>query len=577
MHKYTIKKLLAYLRPYSFLLIVSILLGLINVASNLVLPYLFGKSIDLIVGVNDVNYTKLKTYALYLLIIIFVAAIAQWIMSFIHNTVTYRVIRDIRNNAFTKLEHLPLSYIDSHQTGELVNNIITDTEQLGEGLYMTFTQFFTGVLTILGVIGFMFAINLWISLFVIVLTPLSFIIAKWISKNSYDSFKKQSIERGNQTSMIDEFIGNQKVIQSLKYEDDASLRFEEQNEKLANISLKATFISSLVNPSTRFINAIIYAGVALIGGIIILNTTDVLTIGLLSTLLGYSSQYSKPFNEITGVITELQNALACGNRIFKLLDEVLEIDNGNEVLRTNVGNININNVSFSYTPEQKLIENFNLEVKKGEHIAIVGPTGCGKTTMINLLMRFYDVNKGEILLDGININNLSKQNLREHYGMVLQDTWLKNGTIRENITMNKEYSIEAINDVINKTKLNYLISSLPKGLDTVLSENGGNLSAGQKQLISIARVMLKNSDILILDEATSNIDTRTELIVQNAFLELMQNKTSFIVAHRLSTIKNADKIIVMNNGSIIEIGSHEELLAKKGFYYTLFNAQFQTK
>lgn len=577
MHKYTIKKLLAYLRPYSFLLIVSILLGLINVASSLVLPYLFGKSIDLIIGVNDVNYTKLKTYALYLLIIIFVAAIAQWIMSFIHNTVTYRVIRDIRNNAFTKLEHLPLSYIDSHQTGELVNNIITDTEQLGEGLYMTFTQFFTGVLTILGVIGFMFAINLWISLFVIVLTPLSFIIAKWISKNSYDSFKKQSIERGNQTSMIDEFIGNQKVIQSLKYEDDASLRFEEQNEKLANISLKATFISSLVNPSTRFINAIIYAGVALIGGIIILNTTDVLTIGLLSTLLGYSSQYSKPFNEITGVITELQNALACGNRIFKLLDEELEIDNGNEVLRTNVGNININNVSFSYTPEQKLIENFNLEVKKGEHIAIVGPTGCGKTTMINLLMRFYDVNKGEILLDGININNLSKQNLREHYGMVLQDTWLKNGTIRENITMNKEYSTEAINDVINKTKLNYLISSLPKGLDTVLSENGGNLSAGQKQLISIARVMLKNSDVLILDEATSNIDTRTELIVQNAFLELMQNKTSFIVAHRLSTIKNADKIIVMKDGSIIEIGNHEELLAKKGFYYTLFNAQFQTK
>lgn len=567
-------KILSYLKKHLLLLIISIVMAITCVITQLIIPYLFGVSIDYIIGKNNVNFDKLITNLLIIGSLILISSISSYIMNLTNNKVTYSVIKDIRNEAFQKIELLPISYIDKNPKGEIISKVITDTEQLENGILMALSQFFTGIMSIVGVIIIMITINIWIALFVVVLTPLSLFAAKWISKNAYKSFKLQSEKRALQTSIIDELIGNQKVVCAYNYEEKSVERFTKSNEELSRVSLKATFISSLVNPTTRFINSLIYATVALVGTLIVIKT-DGISVGMLVSLLGYANQYTKPFNEITGVIAELQNAYACAERIFALIDEENEKENSKEKI-TNTDTINIENINFSYNKEKELIRNFSLNVTKGEKIAIVGPTGCGKTTFINLLMRFYDCDSGDIKIGGTSIYNVSRNDLRSHFGMVLQDTWLRNGTILENLTMGiTNIDMDKIIEVCKKVKIYHFIKQLPNGFNEMVKNDDSLLSKGQRQLLCIARVMLVKPEFLILDEATSNIDTRTEIIIQDAFKELMKNKTSFIVAHRLSTIRECNKIIVMNDGKIVEVGTHQELLENHQLYYQMHTAQYK--
>ena len=563
----TVKKVLLRIKRYWFFLILSILMAAVTVASSLYVPILIGNAIDYIIGPQNVEFKAITAILSEVGIVIAITALSQWIMNICNNKITYHVTRDIRDEAIEKIEVLPLKYIDGHSYGEVVSRVIADVDQFADGLLMGFTQFFSGVLTILGTLGFMLSINVKITLVVIVITPLSLFVASFIAKHTYQMFKLQSETRGEQTALIDEMIGGQKVVQAYCYEDEALERFDEINDRLQKCSLKAIFYSSITNPSTRFINSLVYAGVAVSGAISAIYGR--LTVGQLSCFLSYANQYTKPFNEISGVVTELQNAIACAARIFELIEEEPEIpDNKDAAVLENVdGTVALEHVAFSYVPDKKLIEDFNLHVKQGQRIAIVGPTGCGKTTLINLLMRFYDVNDGKISVSGIDIREMTRHSLRAGYGMVLQDTWLKTGTIRENIVMGKpDATDEEVIAAAKAVHAHSFIKRLPKGYDTFITEDGGGLSQGQKQLLCITRVMLCHPPMLILDEATSSIDTRTEIKIQNAFAKLMEGRTSFIVAHRLSTIQNADVILVMKDGKIIEQGNHEELLAKQGFY-----------
>ena len=571
----TVKKVLLRIKRYWFFLILSILMAAVTVASSLYVPILIGNAIDYIIGPQNVEFKAITAILSEVGIVIAITALSQWIMNICNNKITYHVTRDIRDEAIEKIEVLPLKYIDGHSYGEVVSRVIADVDQFADGLLMGFTQFFTGVMTIAGTIGFMLSINVKITLVVIVITPLSLFVASFIAKHTYQMFKLQSETRGEQTALIDEMIGGQKVVQAYCYEDEALERFDEINDRLQKCSLKAIFYSSITNPSTRFINSLVYAGVAVSGAISAIYGR--LTVGQLSCFLSYANQYTKPFNEISGVVTELQNAIACAARIFELIEEEPEIPDSKDaaVLENVDGTVDLEHVAFSYVPDKKLIEDFNLHVKQGQRIAIVGPTGCGKTTLINLLMRFYDVNDGKISVSGIDIREMTRHSLRAGYGMVLQDTWLKTGTIRENIVMGKpDATDEEVIAAAKAVHAHSFIKRLPKGYDTFITEDGGGLSQGQKQLLCITRVMLCHPPMLILDEATSSIDTRTEIKIQNAFAKLMEGRTSFIVAHRLSTIQNADVILVMKDGKIIEQGNHEELLAKQGFYANLYQSQF---
>ena len=568
----TLWKVLRFIGKYRFLLVLSIILAALSVILQLYVPVLFGNAIDQVVAKREVNFRMMWYYLSRILVMIIVSSVATWIMNIINNRMTFRTVQDIRAKAIRHIQVLPLSYLDSHSTGDIISRVIADTDILSDGLLLGFTQLFSGIVTIIGTLLFMFSKNIWITLMVIVLTPLSFFVAKFISSRSFHMFRKQSDARGRQTALIEEMIGNQKIVQAFGYEDKSSGRFALINEELKECSQKAVFYSSLTNPSTRFVNNVIYAGVALAGAFMIPGGS--LTVGGLSVLLAYANQYMKPFNDISSVITEMQNALACAGRIFALLEEKEESADPAGTIDTVTGNVTIDDVAFSYDKEKKLIENFNLDVQPGMRVAIVGPTGCGKTTFINLLMRFYDVDAGKICIDGKPIDELSRHALRSCFGMVLQDTWIKQGTVRDNISFGKPDATEE--EIINAAKEAHsweFIKRLPKGLDTVLSED--SISQGQKQLLCITRVMLCLPPMLILDEATSSIDTRTELQVQEAFDKLMQGRTSFVVAHRLSTIRNASLILVMKDGKIIEQGRHEELLEKKGFYYNLYNSQFQ--
>lgn len=573
--KETIMKVLVYIKPYWGYVISSVLLAGLTVISTLYIPILVGQTVDFIVGAGKVNFMSIWEHLKWMLAVIAVTAAAQWLQNVCNNKITYHVIRDIRNEAFRKIEILPLKYIDEHSYGEVVSRVITDVDQFTDGLLMGFTQLFTGGMTIIGTLVFMFTVNIKITLVVVLLTPVSLFVAKFIVKHTYEMFKMQSITRGEQTALIDEMIGNQKVVQAFGYEGEAIRRFDEINNKLQKYSLRATFFSSLTNPCTRFVNSLVYAGVGIVGAITALSGG--LTIGQLSCFLTYANQYTKPFNEITGVITELQNAIVCAARIFELIEE--EPQSEDQLPRETVeqfdGKVELSHVYFSYVPHKKLIEDFNLQVKPGQKIAIVGPTGCGKTTLINLLMRFYEVDSGSIKVSGKEISHMTRHNLRMGYGMVLQDTWLRKGTIKENIAMAKPNATEE--EIIIAAKAAYahsFIKRLPNGYDTVIEEDGGILSQGQKQLLCIARVMLDLPPMLILDEATSSIDTRTEIKIQSAFNKMMEGRTSFIVAHRLSTIQNADIILVMKEGNIVEQGSHKELLSQKGFYANLYHSQF---
>lgn len=578
--KGTLKKVLKYVGRHGFLMAVSVILAAVTVALTLYAPILIGDAIDLIVGQNNVDFDGIARILIKTAIVIGITAVVQWLMNTINNRITYHVVRDIRNEAFKKIEILPLKYIDAHPSGEIVNRVIADADQFAEGLLMGFTQLFTGVVTILGTLVFLFTISWQIALVVVLVTPLSLFIARFISTRTYRMFHLQSETRGQQTAFIDEMIVSQKVVQAFSHEDEALEKFDEINERLADCSLKATFFSSLTNPSTRFVNSVVYAGVALSGALICIataGTANPFTIGQLSCCLSYSNQYTKPFNEISGVITELQNALACASRIFELIEEEPQVrEPANAVTLNNVeGSVELSDVEFSYVPDRKLIEGLNLSVQPGQRIAIVGPTGCGKTTIINLLMRFYDVNGGSIKVEGNDIRDVTRNSLRSSYGMVLQETWLKSGTIRDNIVMGKPDATDE--EVIAAAKASHahsFIKRLPQGYDTVITEDGGNLSQGQKQLLCITRVMLCLPPMLILDEATSSIDTRTEIKIQEAFARMMKGRTSFIVAHRLSTIREADVILVMKDGHIIEQGNHEQLLKQDGFYAKLYNSQF---
>ncbi len=578
--KGTLKKVLKYVGRHGFLMAVSVILAAVTVALTLYAPILIGDAIDLIVGQNNVDFDGIAHILIKTAIVIGITAVVQWLMNTINNRITYHVVRDIRNEAFKKIEILPLKYIDAHPSGEIVNRVIADADQFAEGLLMGFTQLFTGVVTILGTLVFLFTISWQIALVVVLVTPLSLFIARFISTRTYRMFHLQSETRGQQTAFIDEMIGSQKVVQAFSHEDEALEKFDEINERLADCSLKATFFSSLTNPSTRFVNSVVYAGVALSGALICIataGTANPFTIGQLSCCLSYSNQYTKPFNEISGVITELQNALACASRIFELIEEEPQVSEpANAVTLNNVeGSVELSDLEFSYVPDRKLIEGLNLSVQPGQRIAIVGPTGCGKTTIINLLMRFYDVNGGSIKVEGNDIRDVTRNSLRSSYGMVLQETWLKSGTIRDNIVMGKPDATDE--EVIAAAKASHahsFIKRLPQGYDTVITEDGGNLSQGQKQLLCITRVMLCLPPMLILDEATSSIDTRTEIKIQEAFARMMKGRTSFIVAHRLSTIREADVILVMKDGHIIEQGNHEQLLKQDGFYAKLYNSQF---
>lgn len=571
----TVKKVIIRIKKYWVFLILSIIMATITVASSLYVPILVGNAIDYIIGPSNVNFRLIAQILAEIGVVIGITALSQWIMNICNNKITYHVTRDIRDEAIEKIEHLPLKYIDGHSYGEIVSRVIADVDQFADGLLMGFTQFFSGVMTILGTLGFMLSINVKITLVVVLITPVSFFVASFIAKRTYKMFKLQSETRGEQTALIDEMIGGQKVVSAYCHEEEAVRQFDEINDRLQKYSLNAIFFSSITNPSTRFVNSLVYAGVAVTGAISAIYGR--LTVGQLSCFLSYANQYTKPFNEISGVVTELQNAIACASRVFELIEEEPEAaESSNAVNLENVdGRVDLNDVEFSYVPDKKLIEDFNLHVKKGQKIAIVGPTGCGKTTIINLLMRFYDVNSGSIDVSGVDIRELTRRSLRAGYGMVLQDTWLKSGTIRENIIMGRpDATDEEIIEAAKAAHSHGFIKRLPNGYDTVIGEGGGSLSQGQKQLLCITRVMLCHPPMLILDEATSSIDTRTEIKIQNAFNKLMEGRTSFIVAHRLSTIQSADVILVMKDGHIIEQGNHEELLAKNGFYKKLYESQF---
>ena len=578
--KGTLKKVLKYVQRHGFFMVLSILFAAITVALTLYTPILIGDAIDLIVGKGQVDFAGIAAILIKTGIIIGITALIQWLMNTINNRITYHVVRDIRNEAFRKIEILPLSYIDAHPYGDIVNRVIADADQFADGLLMGFTQLFTGIVTILGTLFFLFSISWKIAIVVVIVTPLSLFIARFIANRTYRMFRVQSETRGQQTAFIDEMIGNQKVVQAFSHEGEALEEFDRINDRLADCSLKATFYSSLTNPCTRFVNSVVYAGVALAGALICIATAGAVnpfTIGQLSACLSYANQYTKPFNEISGVVTELQNALACASRLFELIEEEPQIPEPADAveLADVKGSVELNDVSFSYVPDRKLIEGLNLSVKPGQRIAIVGPTGCGKTTIINLLMRFYDVNSGSITVEGTDIRNATRNSLRSSYGMVLQETWLRSGTIRDNIVMGKpEATDEEIIAAAKASHAHSFIKRLPQGYDTVITEDGGSLSQGQKQLLCITRVMLCLPPMLILDEATSSIDTRTEIKIQDSFAKMMNGRTSFIVAHRLSTIREADVILVMKDGHIIEQGNHEELLAKNGFYANLYNSQF---
>lgn len=567
----TLFKVLHFIGRYRLLLISSIILASVSVVLQLYVPVLFGDAIDQIIAEHTVNFEMMWYYLSRILVMVIVSSLAVWVMNIINNRMTFRTVQDIRSRAIRHIQVLPLSYLDGHSTGDIISRVIADTDILSDGLLLGFTQLFSGIVTIIGTLIFMFSKNFWITMLVIVLTPLSFFVARFISSRSFHMFRKQSDARGRQTALIEEMIGNQKIVQAFGYEDKSSARFAEINQELKECSQKAIFYSSLTNPSTRFVNNVIYAGVALAGAFMI--PGGALTVGGLSVLLSYANQYMKPFNDISSVITELQNALACAARIFALLEETPESPDPEETISNVQGEVNIDNVSFRYVPDKKLIENFHLHAEPGKRIAIVGPTGCGKTTFINLLMRFYDVTKGSISIDGHPIDQISRHSLRSSFGMVLQETWIKNGTVRDNINIGKpDASDEEIIEAAKRSHSWEFIRRLPDKLDTILKED--SLSQGEKQLLCITRVMLCLPPMLILDEATSSIDTRTELMVQEAFEHLMKGRTSFIVAHRLSTIRNADEILVMKDGAIIEQGSHEELMAKGGFYQNLYNSQF---
>ena len=573
----TLKKVLHYMKHYIPLLVLSIILATISVALTLYFPILTGKAIDLILAKGKVDFDGILVLAKEGVIVIVITAAAQWVMNMANNRMTYNMVRDIRRDAFDKIEKLPLAYIDSHSHGDMVSRIIADVDTFADGLLMGFTQLFTGAATIVGTLLFMLSIHIKITLVVVILTPLSLFVASFIAKRTYSMFQLQSKTRGEQTAFIEEMIGNQKVVQAFNHEDEALEAFDEINERLQKYSLRATFFSSLVNPSTRFINSLVYAAVGITGALAVILTGGAFSVGSLSCFLSYANQYTKPFNEISGVVTELQNALACAARIFELIEEPAEKPDDADayVLESADGTVDIDHVYFSYVPDQHLIEDFNLHVEQGQRIAIVGPTGCGKTTLINLLMRFYDTNSGKIEVSGHDIGHMTRQSLRASYGMVLQETWLKKGTIRENICMGKPDATEE--EMIAAAKASHahsFIKRLPNGYQTLITEDGGNLSQGQKQLLCITRVMLCLPPMLILDEATSSIDTRTEIRIQKAFLTMMQGRTSFIVAHRLSTIREADVILVMKDGKIIEQGDHETLLAQNGFYANLYNSQF---
>lgn len=573
--KETIKKVLHYIRRYRFFLIASLVLALITVVLTLYVPILTGQAVDLIVGKGQVDFAGVYRICVKIGIAILLTMVAQWVMNVANNKITYSVVRDIRTDAFEKIQVLPLSYIDSHSYGGIVSRVIADADQFADGLLMGFTQLFTGVITILGTLGFMLSVSVPIALVVVVLTPVSLFVAAFIAKRTYQMFRMQSETRGEQTALIEEMIGNQKVVQAFGQEKEVGDRFDEINDRLSKYSLQGTFFSSITNPSTRFVNALVYAAVGVFGAFFAIQGG--ISVGQLSCFLSYANQYTKPFNEISGVVTELQNAIACAGRVLELIEETPEIPDSEDAINLGKadGKVEIEDVYFSYEPNQKLIEHFNLQVKPGQRVAIVGPTGCGKTTLINLLMRFYDVNSGAIKVSEKDIRKVTRESLRANYGMVLQETWLKQGTIRENIVMGRENATD--DEVLAAAKASHahsFIKRLPNGYDTVIGEDGGSLSAGQKQLLCITRVMLCLPPMLILDEATSSIDTRTEMRIQKAFATMMQGRTSFLVAHRLSTIQEADVILVMRDGKIVEQGNHEELLAANGFYKNLFNAQW---
>ena len=577
----TMKKVLGYIGRYKLLLPVSILLALVTVALTLYVPIIIGEAIDLIVGKGAVDFNGIISLLTEAVVLIGITALSQWLMSTINNRIAYHVARDIRNDAFSHIERLPLSYLDSHQRGDTVNRVINDTERFSEGLLLGFTQVFTGALTIVGTLVFMLIINPIIALVVVLLTPISIFIAKFISSRTYKMFRERSETEGEETALIEELLGNQKVVKAFSYEDEAIERFDEVNTRLERAALRAIFFSSLTNPTTRFVNSVVYAATALVGAMIAISTAGAgaaaFTIGQFSCILSYSNQYTKPFNEISGIFAEFQNALASASRVFELIEAPTESPDGKNavVLEDATGEVELSEVKFSYTPDKPLIENFNLNVKPGQRVAIVGPTGCGKTTVINLLMRFYDVTGGAVKVDGHDVRDVTRDSLRASYGMVLQDTWLKSGTVRENIAFGKsDATDEEIVAAAKAAHAHGFIKRLKRGYDTLIGEGGEELSEGQKQLLSITRVMLALPPLLILDEATSSIDTRTEMRIQKAFAELMRGRTSFIVAHRLSTIREADIILVMRDGNVVESGTHTELLEKDGFYAELYNSQF---
>ncbi len=571
----TLATVLRYLRRYRVHILLSILLAAVSVGLTLYIPIVIGDAIDHIIEQGKVNFEAILPLLLRVALCAGIIALSQWLMSMLNNKITFEVVRDTRSAAFRRIQRLPLSYLDTKPTGEIVSRVIADVDQFADGLLLGFTQLFTGVLTILGTLVFMLTLHPLITLVVVLLTPLSLFVARYIATHTHDMFKKQSETRGEQTAMIEEMIGNQKVVKAFAHEDEALRDFDKVNERLRKCSLKAIFYSSLVNPCTRFINSMVYAGVALTGALAVLSNPTGFTVGMLSCFLTYANQYTKPFNEISGVVTELQNALACADRIFDLIEQSAEIPDAENAMATAQGQVTLERVHFSYTPDRPLIQGLTLDVTPGQRVAIVGPTGCGKTTLINLLMRFYDVNEGNIRVDGIDLRDMTRHSLRRNYGMVLQDTWLRSGTIRDNIIMGKpDATDEEIIAAARASHAHSFIRRLPDGYDTVIGEDGGSLSQGQKQLLCITRIMLCLPPMLILDEATSSIDTRTELKIQDAFARMMKGRTSFIVAHRLSTIRDADVILVMKDGNVIEQGKHDELLAKGGFYANLYNSQF---
>lgn len=575
-NKATIQKILAYIKNYKLYVAGSFFFAGISVVLTLYAPILTGQGIDLILAKGNVDFAGLLLIIKKFVVVILITALAQWLMNLCNNHITFHVVKDIRTKAFGRLEQVPVKYIDGNAHGDIISRVIADVDQFSDGLLMGFTQLFTGLLTIAGTLMFMLSISVKIALVVVVLTPLSLFIARFIANKTYSMFKLQSETRGEMTALLNEMIGNQKIVQAFGYEKKAVERFDEINGRLQGASLRAIFFSSITNPSTRFVNSVVYAGVGVFGAIGVIN--GILSVGQLSSFLSYANQYTKPFNEISGVITELQNAFASAARVFELIEEEIQTPDAKDALELDAadGNVELKEVYFSYTPEKRLIENFNLSVEPGQRIAIVGPTGCGKSTVINLLMRFYDVDSGVIKVNGEDIRNITRHSLRKNYGMVLQETWLKSGTIAENISYGKpDATREEIIEAAKAAHAHSFIKRLPKGYDTEITEDGGNLSQGQKQLLCIARVMLCLPPMLILDEATSSIDTRTEIRIQKAFAKMMQGRTSFIVAHRLSTIKEADKILVMKDGNIIEQGSHEELLGENGFYAELYNSQFE--